>query len=203
LLCRTALGVFVAGFAAYWVIALNLVWLANYLMRGLHVAAPAAAWIVALPSLMQMLLAPLAAGLSQYLSIRGVSSRVARGVLGSGCVVLSGASMICMALLPLGILKVLLIGLCFSCGSVIFTLGPALIGEITPPVQRGAMLGIANSVHTLAGLCAPIVMGGLVDVGTDPAGGFRTGFLVAGAMVAALGAVAAGLIDPAADAKRF
>jgi MFS family permease len=78
-----------------------------------------------------------------------------------------------------------------------------LIGEITPPVQRGAMLGIANSVHTLAGLCAPIVMGGLVDVGTDPAGGFRTGFLVAGAMVAALGAVAAGLIDPAADAKRF
>src|ERR1700683_1682191 len=30
LMCRTALGVYLAGFAAYWIIALNLVWLGNY-----------------------------------------------------------------------------------------------------------------------------------------------------------------------------
>ncbi len=32
-----------AGFAAYWVIALNIVWLANYLIRALHMAPSVAA----------------------------------------------------------------------------------------------------------------------------------------------------------------
>ncbi len=200
---RTAAGVFVAGFAAYWVIALNITWLANYLMKALRVPPVAAGWIVALPSLMQMLLAPLLAALSVRLARRGYPSRVARGVLGSACVVAGGAAMICMALLQIGILKVFLIGLAFSIGSVIFTLGPALIGEITPAAQRGAMLGITNSVHTLAGLCAPFVMGWVVDVGADPERGFREGFLFAGALVMAMGGAAAVLIEPQADSARF
>src|SRR5580692_5852183 len=39
LLSRTAIGVFVAGFAAYWIIALNIVWLANYLVKAAHMSA--------------------------------------------------------------------------------------------------------------------------------------------------------------------
>jgi MFS family permease len=203
LLSRTAVGVFVAGFGAYWVIALNIVWLANYLMKGLHLLPTEAAWIVALPSLMQILLAPVLAGLSQELTRRGVPSRASRGVLGSLCVIAGGASMICMARLEMGSLKVLLIGLGFSLGSVIFTLGSTLIGEISPPSQRGAMLGITNSVHTLAGLCAPFIMGLIVDVGANPAAGFRAGFTDAGLLVVAAGIVAALLIDPQADLREF
>lgn len=40
LLSRTALGVYAGGFAAYWVIALNIVWLANYLIKALHLPPP-------------------------------------------------------------------------------------------------------------------------------------------------------------------
>lgn len=200
---RTAVGVFIAGFGAYWVIALNIVWLANYLMKGLHVAPSNAAWIIALPSLMQILLAPLLAWLSQYSMRRGLSSRAARGVLGSLCVLTAGMSMVCMANLEMGPVKVLLIGLGFSIGSIIFTLGSTLIGEISPPSQRGAMLGITNSIHTLAGLCAPYVMGLIVDVGANPAAGFRTGYTYAGVLVAAAGVAAALLIDPRADLHRF
>jgi MFS transporter, ACS family, D-galactonate transporter len=203
LLSRTAVGVFIAGFGAYWVIALNIVWLANYLMKGLQLQPTDAAWIVALPSLLQILLAPVLAGLSQEFTRRGLSSRVSRGVLGSLCVITSGASMICMAHLEMGSLKVFLIGLAFSIGSVIFTLGSTLIGEISPPSQRGAMLGITNSVHTLAGLCAPFIMGLMVDVGANPATGFRTGFIDAGLLVVAAGIVAALLIDPQADLREF
>jgi MFS family permease len=201
--CRTALGVFLAGFGAYWVISLNIVWLANYLMTGLRLRPGDAAWVVALPSLMQLALAPCLAWLSQLSSARGVPSRWSRGALGALCVVASGLAMICMAFLPLGVLKILLIGLSFSVGSVIFTLGSTLIGEITPVAQRGAMLGVANSVHTLAGLCAPLVMGLIVDVGANPALGFRTGYLYAGLLVAACGAAAAVLIDPERDIRRF
>jgi hypothetical protein len=65
------------------------------------------------------------------------------------------------------------------------------------------MLGITNSMHTLAGLCAPFLMGLLVDVNSDPVAGFRTGYVYAGILVAVLGATAAALINPAADLREF
>ena len=205
---RTAIGVYLAGFAAYWVIALNLVWLANYLIHALRMAPQSAAWVIALPSALQMVLAPCCAWLSQGLSARGVPSRISRGLFGALCVMISGISMILvpnvgMANAGVGTLEVLLIGVCFSIGSVIFTLGTTLIGEISPLAQRGAMLGMANSVHTLAGLCAPVAMGMLVDIDADPIAGFRTGFMAAGTLVAMMGFAAAVLIDPPADLASF
>ena len=68
----------------------------------------------------------------------------------------------------------------FTFATFIFTLGPPLIGEITPVRQRGAMLGINNAIFTMAGLVAPWFMGKAIDAGVDAASGFRSGFLVAG-----------------------
>jgi MFS family permease len=115
----------------------------------------------------------------------------------------SGAAMMCMGGLSAGWLQDLLIGLSFSLGAVVFPLGSALIGEITPPAQRGAMLGITNSIHTLAGLLAPMMMGRIIDACASPAIGFRMGFMMNGAMVVVLGSAAAALIDPRADLARF
>jgi MFS family permease len=203
LLSRTAMGVFMAGFAAYWIIALNLVWLANYLVKAVHMPPTQAAWVITLPSIMQMVLAPLCAYLSLVLTRRGYSSRISRGLLGSLCVVLGGASLAGVPFAGRGVLEIALVGLSFSIGSVIFTLGTTLIGEISPPAQRGALLGITNSIHTLAGLCAPFLMGLLVDINADPVAGFRMGFVYAGTLVALLGVVAAALIDPEADLRNL
>jgi MFS family permease len=203
LLSRTAIGVFLAGFAAYWIVALNIVWLANYLIKAVHMSATQAGWVITLPSIMQMGLAPLCAYLSLVLTRRGHSSRISRGVLGSLCVVVAGIALASVPFAGRGILEIALVGLSCSIGSVIFTLGTTLIGEISPPSQRGAMLGITNSIHTLAGLCAPFLMGLLVDIDADPIAGFRTGYLYAGALVAILGTVAAALIDPEADLRNF
>ena len=200
---RTALGVFAAGFAAYWLIAVNITWLANYLVKQMSITPIRAGWVIGLVSLMHMMLVPGFAWISQLLSGFGVSSRVARGVVGAACVVTSGASLIWMAGLQSGMLKVFLIGLSFSIGNVIFTLGSTLIGEISPPTQRGAMLGMTNSIHTLAGLCAPWVMGRIIDVSDNPAAGFRTGYVFTGVMVIALGSLAGILIHPRADLRRF
>jgi len=199
----TAVGVYIAGFAAYWIISLNLVWLDNYLIKALQMSPADAAWVIALPSAMQMTLAPSLAYLSQRLSRAGVSSRISRGILGTLCVMVGGVSMACMPFVPLGPFKIFLVGLSFSVGSVIFTLGSTLIGEISPVPQRGAMLGITNSLHTVAGLCAPFAMGRIVDITLDPAEGFRTGFVYAGSFVAALGLLAALLINPEKDLGRF
>jgi MFS transporter, ACS family, D-galactonate transporter len=200
---RTAVGFYLAGFAAYWIIALNLVWLAHYLIKALGMDPAHAAWVIALPSAMQIVLAPGVAYLSQRLSLLGLSSRVARGLVGTLCVFIAGLSMACFPFVGMGPLKILLVGLACSIGSVIFTLGPALMGEISPASQRGAMLGVSNSIHTLAGVCAPLVMGRIVDINANPIGGFRTGYLYVGVLVAALGAVAAVLINPEYDLRRF
>jgi ACS family D-galactonate transporter-like MFS transporter len=203
LMSRTAIGVYVAGFAAYWIIALNLVWLGNYLIKALRMAPADAAWVIALPSAMQMVLAPATAYLSQRLSGLGISSRVSRGWVGTLCVVIGGISMACFPFVEMGVLKIVLIGLACSIGSVIFTLGPTLVGEIAPASQRGGALGVANSIVTLAGLCAPIAMGRIVDINADPGAGFRTGYLYTGALVAVLGVAAAVLINPEHDLRRF
>ena len=203
LLSRTAVGFYLAGFAAYWIIALNLVWLANYLIKALGMDAAHAAWVIALPSAMQMVLAPGIAYLSQRLSLSGLSSRVARGLVGTLCVITAGVSMACFPFVGMGPLKILLVGLACSIGSVIFTLGPALMGEISPASQRGALLGVSNSIHTLAGVCAPLVMGRMVDINASPGAGFRTGYLYVGVFVAVLGGAAALLINPEYDLRRF
>jgi MFS family permease len=200
---RTAIGVFLAGFAAYSMIALNITWLANYLVKQVHMTLIGAGWIIAFVSLMQIVLVPGFAWFSQVLSGLGVSSRVTRGLLGAACVITSGASMVWMAGIGTGPLQDLLIGVSFSIGAVIFPLGSALIGEITPPMQRGAMLGITNSFHTLAGLVTPVVMGHILDAYASPATGFRIGYLMNGVMVIAFGCMAAVLINPQADIVRF
>ena len=203
LLSRTAIGVFLAGFAAYSVIALNITWLANYLVKQVHLTPIGAGWFIGFVSLTQIVLVPGFAWLSQVLSAWGVSSRVARGLLGAACVVTGGACMICMVGIRTGLLQDLLIGLSFSIGAVIFPLGSALIGEITPASQRGAMLGITNSVHTLAGLVAPVIMGHIIDACATPAIGFRVGYVTNGVMVMIFGGLAAVLINPQADRVRF
>src|SRR6202034_1459064 len=101
---RTAVGVFLAGFAAYSVIALNITWLANYLVKQAHMTLIRAGWIIGFVSLMQIMLVPGFAWLSQASSGWGVSSRVARGLLGAACVVTSGACMIWMVGIRPGLL---------------------------------------------------------------------------------------------------
>jgi MFS family permease len=192
-----------AGFAAYSVIALNITWLANYLVKQAHVTLIGAGWTIGFVSLMQIVLVPGFAWLSQLLGGLGVSSRAARGILGAGCVITSGASMIWMAGIQPGLLQDLMIGVSFSIGAAIFPLGAALIGEITPAKQRGAMLGITNSIHTLAGLGAPVAMGHIIDAYASPTTGFRMGFLMNGVMVILFGGAAAVLINPKADLARF
>lgn len=203
LTCRTAIGVLIAGFSAYWALTLAVVWLPAYLIKGAGYTATQAGWIVVLPALTQIFLSPSIGLWSQRLVSRGVTSRTARGLIGGACVAISGIAMICLPLAPHPVVQIICVMVAFAAGSVIYTLGPALIGEISPISQRGAMLGISNAFYTLAGLLAPWIMGLIVDVGANPAAGFRTGFELAGVLIACGGFAAMLLVDPEADLAKF
>jgi MFS family permease len=203
LMSRTAIGVVVAGFSAYWALTLAVVWLPAFLIKAAGYTATEAGWIVVLPSLLQMVLSPTIGFVSQRLRTHGVTSRVSGGLAAGGCVTIAGVAMIMLSKSSGILLQVPLVMVTFAVGAVIYTLGPPLIGEISPVKQRGAMLGISNALFTLAGLAAPWVMGHLVDVGVNPAAGFRDGFLFAGALIACGCVLSLLLINPEADLARF
>jgi MFS family permease len=200
---RTAIGVFIAGFSAYWALTLAVVWLPAFLVKAAGYTPTQTGWIVTLPSLLQMVLSPIVGYVSQRLLLTGTTSRVSRGLLGGGCVAGAGLAMILLSKSTGSYEQIPLVGVTFAIGSLIYTLGPALIGEISPVRQRGAMLGISNAIYTLAGLAAPWVMGHIIDIGANPAEGFRSGFEFSGSIILVGGLLAMALINPERDLERF
>ena len=60
--------------------------------------------------------------------------------------------------------------------SFIYVISNAVVSEITPAAQRGALLAIGTAIATSAGLLAPYVMGSAVEKAATPLDGFNTGF---------------------------
>lgn len=200
---RTFLGVEIAGFVGYWVLALSMVWLPSFLIRVGGYSPTVTGWILVLPPLLQVVLFPALGFLSQTLHARGMPSRLSRGRIECGCVMLSGVALILLSQSTAGIVQVPLVAVAFAVSSVTLVLGPPMIGEISPVRQRGAMLGLSTALFSTAGLVAPWLMGHIVDAGANPAQGFRDGFLLAGLLVVAGGVIAMLLINPQADLARF
>jgi ACS family D-galactonate transporter-like MFS transporter len=65
---------------------------------------------------------------------------------------------------------------------MVFTLSPAILSEMTPVSQRGAVLGINSAVGTSAGIIAPYMMGSVVEHATSAAEGYSNGFVICGAV---------------------
>jgi MFS transporter, ACS family, D-galactonate transporter len=87
--------------------------------------------------------------------------------------------------------------------SVIYVIGNAVVGEITPAAQRGALLAIGTAVGTSAGLLAPYVMGSLIENAATPLEGFNTGFIICGVIMLVGGTIGMALIRPEREAMQW
>jgi len=199
----TMLGCFIAGFVAYWGLAMMLVWGNAFLIQAQHRDPQDAAWVTGVLWTCGGLIVPTFSYISQAMLHRGGTSRKCRGWLTSGCVIAGGAGIVIMSLLPPGPLQLVFLVIGFGLPSVIFSLGPTMAGEITPLRQRGAVLAINTAVSTLGGLVSPAVMGKLVQAGPTIELGYRNGFVLAGIVSLVGGVIALVLINPEADRARF
>jgi MFS transporter, ACS family, D-galactonate transporter len=86
---------------------------------------------------------------------------------------------------------------------VIYVISNAVVGEITPPSQRGALLAIGTAVGTSAGLLAPYIMGSVIEIASTPLDGFYTGFIICGIIMMVGGAIGTALIDPERETTRL
>lgn len=181
----TVIGVILMHFVAFWGMALTLTWLPAYLQKGLGFDAGTSGKMFALTVLVSMVITLMLSGGSQRLLARGASARKARAVL-SGLALLVGGLL--MAMLPFvalgGIGKAALLAIAGGLTPVIYSLGPAMMGTVSPDAQRGSMLAIENSIASLAGVFAPVIMGQLIESSSlTGAIGYEQGFAISGGLL--------------------
>jgi MFS family permease len=192
-----------ASFGAQWGLSQTLSWQGAFLIKGLGLAQGSIGLLGALPTGSTVVLVIAAGWYSQRLLARGVSSRVARGILGGGCVTLGGAALAIMPYLPGIPIKIALTTIGVALPSVIYVISNAVVSEITPVAQRGALLAISTAVSSSAGLLAPYVMGSVIERAATPLDGFNTGFTICGVIMLAGGAIGMALIRPKREAMRW
>ncbi|CAG9246445.1 Sugar phosphate permease [Paraburkholderia unamae] len=204
LLNRTFMGVLFIYFVEYAVISLAFTWFPVYLRLGLGFAPIVTGWLFStiVGSFIPVTL--LLAWVSQRLIRRGVSSRLARGVLVSGFAMLGGVLFLATSSGLSPALKVACLAIGGALSQLVFSFGPLMISDIVSVRQRGALLGINSSIGTLAGLIAPALMGGIVQANQgNPALGYEHGFIVVGALLLVSGALGLVLLNPEQSRQRI
>lgn len=200
----TVLSGFAAGFGAYWGLSLLIGWFTPYLIGGLGYSQREAGWITALPWAAAPFIVILAGWLSQHLMMRGVSTRIARGIFGGGAVAFGGLCLILIPYVPGNGLKIAMIIAGISVPSVFYVVGPAILSELTPVQQRCAMLAINNAIGSSAGLFGPYTMGNVVrSAGASVADGYHKGFLICGLVALICGFIGMMFLRPERETERF
>ncbi|MET7758926.1 hypothetical protein ABZT27_30100 [Streptomyces sp. NPDC005389] len=85
---------------------------------------------------------------------------------------------------------------------VMITAAQTAIARITPPSQRGVVLGALVAVFALGGIVSPLVLGRIVDSATATAG-YESGWLVTAALLLVTGLLSAFFMRPERDAERL
>lgn len=203
LLSRTFIGCVAASFGAYWALSLGLTWFTSFLVTGLGLSQQQAGLVSVLPWLFGATIVLLAGWLSQVMMARGLSTRLARGVLGAAPLVIGG---LIMALVPYGgsttvriALLVVGSGLC----GAIYVVCPLMIGEFTPVSQRGAVMAIYGAIYTLAGIIAPNVMGRVVQDAASLLDGYLLGFTINAVIMVISGLLGLLLLWPNTERARL
>lgn len=201
---RTFVGCCAATFGAYWALSLGLTWFTPFIVKGLGFSQQDAGLISILPWIAGAAIVLLAGWGSQSLMGRGMSSRNARGVLGSVPLVVGGLILLLMPLMKAsaGMEIALLVAGTGITGAIYVVCAP-MISEFTPTSQRGAVIAIYGAIYTLAGIIAPFVMGSIIQNAAVPFDGYITGFVVNGVILIVSGLLGLLLLWPDTELARL
>jgi MFS family permease len=199
----TILASWFAFFGAYWGLSLSISWQTPYLVNVLGFSQQNVGVLSALPWGCGVILVISLGWYSQRLLNKGVSSRVARGIIGGTCVALGGAVLLLLPYLEGTAVRIMATMVGTSLPAVIYVFSHAIVGEITPVQQRGALLAIGNAIGTSAGILAPFVMGNMIERAASPLEGYNTGFGICGLIMLVGGMIGIIFMNPERDAARL
>jgi MFS family permease len=201
---RTFVGCVASTFGAYWALSLGLTWFTPFIVSGLGFSQQQAGFVSILPWAFGATVVLLTGYFSQVLMARGVSTRGARGVLGSVPLIVGGAILATLPYLHSSsalLIALLVIGSGLS-GSIYVVCAP-MIGEFTPVSQRGAVIAIYGALYTFAGILAPYVMGGVIQRAGNMYDGYMTGFTINAAVLITSGFLGLLLLWPNTERARL
>jgi MFS family permease len=200
---RTFVGCCIATFGAYWALSLGLTWFTPFIVKGLGFSQQDAGWISIMPWLFGAVVVILTGWISQVLMARGVSTRGARGVLGSVPLIIGGLIIATLPhVAPGGLTIALLVVGSGLCGSI-YVVCPPMLGEFTPVSQRGAVISIYGAIYTLAGIVAPSVMGSVIQRASGMFDGYMTGFTINAVVLVVSGLLGLLLLWPNTERARL
>lgn len=203
LLAPTFIGCVLSCFGAYWALSLGLTWFTPFVVKALGYSQSSAGLISTLPWVMGACTVMLSGWVSQVLVARGVTTRTARGVLGTVPMIAGGLLLLTLPYVssPVAMIAVLVLGTGLT-GPIYVVCAP-MISEFTPMAQRGAVIAIFGAIYTLAGVVAPYLNGSLIEGAATLMAGYQKGYLVCAGMQIAGGVAGLLLMWPAADQARI
>ncbi len=183
-------------FGAYFSLALGLAWFTPFLVQGLDFDQSMAGKLTALPFIVSAVIIMIGSYLAQRAMQRGASSRAALGIFPSLMACAGGVIFIASTFVPDTTLRIVLMVTGATLPTVVYTLVPVILAEITPSAQRGAILGLASAVGTSAGIFAPTIMGWVLGHAATPLEGFNLGYQICGAVTIAGGLIGLIFLQP-------
>ncbi|WP_267241960.1 MFS transporter [Streptomyces sp. PR69] len=196
----TWLGATFSAFAVMWTLALGFAWLPLFLEEQAGFSDAAIGGIIGLPALAMAVLVLTAGAVAQRLLRRGVTARLAQGLVGALLPLAAGLCLLLSTRVTVAALLLPLVVIAFSAGNGQTPLTQAAIADVCPPARRSAALGLSYAVAALSSLLAPYVTGRIIDAAPHEAAGYAHAFDVAAWLLVAGAVVSALLIRPDRDA---
>jgi MFS family permease len=200
---RTFIGCVAASFGAYWALSLGLTWFTSFIIQGLGFSQQQAGFISIMPWIFGATIVILTGWISQLLMARGMSTRGARGVLGSVPLIIGGAILALMPHVSGAGLQIAFLVVGSGLSGSIYVVCPPMLSEFTPVSQRGAIIAIYGALYTLAGIIAPYVMGNVIQSAGGTVDGYLTGFTINAAIMAGSGVLGLALLWPNTERARL
>ena len=200
---RTFIGCCAASFGAYWALSLGLTWFTPFIVKGLGFSQKDAGLISILPWMFGAAVVLITGWASQALMARGLSTRVARGVLGATPLIVGGAIMAMVGHVESAGMRVALLVVSGGLSGSIYVVCGPMLSEFTPVSQRGAILAIYGAIYTFAGIVAPFVMGSVIQHSATMLDGYLTGYTINAVVMAVSGLLGLLLLWPNTERARL
>lgn len=197
----TMLGTLVLFFVAYCAVAIKIGWLPVYLRQALDYDAESSAQLLMIVYMFTTVFILAAGSVSQLLTRRGVSNRIARGAFAPVLLGLGGAATVGFALLDRGALQTVLLVVATGLSSTGLGVAFTVVSDMVPPRQRGVMISVVVVVYSLGGILGPILLGRVVEASSVPAEGYAAGFTLLGIVMAVGALIGMLVIHPDRDAR--
>ncbi|MEU9998735.1 MFS transporter [Streptomyces sp. NPDC050848] len=203
LLSGTFLTASAGSFAAYWLMSSKLTWLPDYLETVLGWDAHRVGLMVGAGAIANGVVLLVHGLVAQRAARRGRPGLLPAGAGAGVLLLLSAAAVTVFATADADWLRVPMMFGPMALALVMMTVGQTACARITPPSQRGVVLGAVVCVFALGGVLAPLVLGGIVDAAATTAQGYENGWLVTAALLATAGAATTLSLRPERDARRL